>query len=326
MNRAAFDKWVDDGIVEDMRMQIVHLFKALIFAPLVESLHEFTSVTARLNISSDSLRDALRTGRVQYDPVAGVVSGSFDAALTRYLILMGATWDKRRKVFNLPHDKAPAWLAAEAGMYKIKAQDAHGLMERKLEELQKNSDALIDLIKIDPRRVVEGAAKGYRKISQALGVDIELSPEAQARMAREYTESLKLPIKTFTQKMTGSLREVVQDNASAGYRYDKLVAGIEQRYQVSKSKAEFLARQESTLFLAAHRRARLADGGITSYMWSTSHDERVRDDHKKLNGLIFTYDNPPVVNTLTGKRANPGEDYGCRCIDRPNLSRIKEAA
>jgi SPP1 gp7 family putative phage head morphogenesis protein len=50
-----------------------------------------------------------------------------------------------------------------------------------------------------------------------------------------------------------------------------------------------------------------------SYTWVTLLDSRVRHDHSVLHGRVFSFDNPPVVDTATGRRCNPGEDYNCRC-------------
>jgi SPP1 gp7 family putative phage head morphogenesis protein len=62
-------------------------------------------------------------------------------------------------------------------------------------------------------------------------------------------------------------------------------------------------------------------------MWSTSHDRRVRDSHKELNGRVFTWDNPPIVDPARGRRAHPGQDYGCRCVAVPVMARqLKEVA
>jgi uncharacterized protein with gpF-like domain len=43
----------------------------------------------------------------------------------------------------------------------------------------------------------------------------------------------------------------------------------------------------------------------------------VRPDHKRLDGKIFNWDDAPISNTKTGKRAHPGQDYGCNCVARP---------
>jgi SPP1 gp7 family putative phage head morphogenesis protein len=59
---------------------------------------------------------------------------------------------------------------------------------------------------------------------------------------------------------------------------------------------------------------RQTNAGITHYIWSTSHDERVRASHARLNGETFSWKDPPEVD---GERANPGEPVNCRCVAIP---------
>ena len=43
----------------------------------------------------------------------------------------------------------------------------------------------------------------------------------------------------------------------------------------------------------------------------------MRKDHKRLNGKIFSWNDPPVIDTRTGRRGHPGDDYQCRCVAIP---------
>lgn len=65
--------------------------------------------------------------------------------------------------------------------------------------------------------------------------------------------------------------------------------------------------------------------GTDRYVWVTSMDERVRETHAILEGGVFSYSDPPVTND-NGDVNNPGEDYNCRCVDRPVFSPAQAAA
>jgi uncharacterized protein with gpF-like domain len=48
----------------------------------------------------------------------------------------------------------------------------------------------------------------------------------------------------------------------------------------------------------------------------------VRKRHRELgamseSGTVFKYSEPPIVDVRTGRRANPGEDFQCRCTANP---------
>lgn len=53
--------------------------------------------------------------------------------------------------------------------------------------------------------------------------------------------------------------------------------------------------------------------GATKFEWLTSQDERVRESHRKLNGLFFDYADMPVEYN----------DYNCRCTLLPVLDSIE---
>ncbi len=139
---------------------------------------------------------------------------------------------------------------------------------------------------------------------------------------------MNLQIKNFTDKMIVQLRDEVEQSALGGYRFEDLAKRVETRYGVAQNKARFIAQQETSLFLAKQRESRFSEVGCVEYIWSGVGDERERHDHKALNGRRFRYDDPPVVDVRTGRKANPGQDFGCRCADRPILpgAKIKEAA
>lgn len=90
-----------------------------------------------------------------------------------------------------------------------------------------------------------------------------------------------------------------------------------------------VSRARRTAVNAAHRmlgeatRSKHQSLGITRYRWVSSQDQRVRRRHRELNKTIQRWDDPPVSNPETGRRAHPGEDYGCRCTASPILDDIE---
>ncbi len=107
----------------------------------------------------------------------------------------------------------------------------------------------------------------------------------------------------------------------------ELTAKLEERFGVSQSRAEFWGRDQTLKLYANVNRERQEAAGARRYEWGHSDDERVRGnpggvwpnggDHWALGGQIFEWSSPPIVDPRTGKRANPGEDYECRCTAYP---------
>ena len=325
---------------EPVEAQLASIFYDILFRPLVSVIEETTSQNminayGMLNAEENPLQKALRIGKVQYE--AGIFSGEFNAAISRVLKGVGAKFDRLSRVFRLEPSKVPAWAKAQAAAYQATAKGAHDTMNRKLSDIQRDLDSIIERTDVDAEPTMRAVQKDFRSVAGAIALRPELSEDAVGRLSKEYNQNMKLWIDKFTKEMITDLRRVVDKNAQQGYRFDKLISGIQGRYGVAQNKAKFLARQETALFMSKYRKERFSEAGITHYRWSTSHDERVRpapgthgisrfNNHRALDGRIFPYDHPPVVDTFTGRRANPGEDFNCRCVDIPVVERVAVAA
>lgn len=72
---------------------------------------------------------------------------------------------------------------------------------------------------------------------------------------------------------------------------------------------------------AVFTRVRQEQSGIKWYQWSTSHDSRVKPSHKKLEGVLIPWSDPPSPEALIGKQSlgkyHAGEGIMCRCCALP---------
>lgn len=107
--------------------------------------------------------------------------------------------------------------------------------------------------------------------------------------------------------------ELVAEAQRTGMRVETLRERIVERFGVSQSRADLIARDQVLKANADLTRIRQRRVGVTSYRWSTSKDSRVRSGHAALEGQVFRWDAPPVVDA-SGRRAHPGTDFQCRCV------------
>ena len=150
-------------------------------------------------------------------------------------------------------------------------------------------------------------------------LEIPINPKFADEMEEAYTKNLNLYIQGWHQEAIERMRVKMSKAFSEGRRAENLLGIIQSERKVSYNKAKFLARQETSLLTASYAEIRYKDIGINDYIWQTSMDERVRPDHKRLNGHLFRFDHPPITNTKTGAKNNPGEDYNCRCKAVPYI-------
>lgn len=275
-------------------------------------------VDLRENAGEESaLTAALKSGRIWY--ADGEFSGNFNAEIVRELREIGATLNKRRAVYSINPDALPIEIRSAAGQSLDRSRSMHQALQDTLGQIQANQLGLgtgLDVTEAVTGIVHDLGAQFDSTVDALDVVEIpaELTAEMTATINAELTENLELYIGNFLDHEIVELRQLVQANAFAGYRADRLVDIIEARYGVSKRKAAFLADQETGLLVAKYREVRYRSIGSTTYKWSTSHDDLVRPDHKILNGTIQAWTEKPITNRKTGARNNPGEDFRCRCV------------
>lgn len=177
-------------------------------------------------------------------------------------------------------------------------------------------------------RALSGIVRG---VDEGLGVILRIDPKrliGKRALDAIRKRNVNL-IQTVGQREINRLETLIRANADLHVR--DLVNLIQERIDVSEQRAELWARDQTLKANAEVTKERHLELGITEYIWTTSGDERVRGDpdgawpvpksgggdHYSLEGKIFKYSEPPIVDTRTGRRANPGEDYQCRCTAYP---------
>lgn len=100
----------------------------------------------------------------------------------------------------------------------------------------------------------------------------------------------------------------------SGQRYGSIRDMIMQKSNASLARANLIARTEVARTTTELTRARSDYVGSDSYVWRSVQDSDVRPLHKKLDGHVFRWDDPPVADERTGIRAHPGSIWNCRCV------------
>lgn len=298
-----------DSYYVGIEREIQEIFDDLIYRPIGQQLRALNN--EELENSMASLLTAIRKGIVWYQD--GQFKGSFSSAITRDLRSLGATFNSISKTFSLPEEHIPvevrfAQVAAESRVKRTREE-----MLRTLGNLNLDTLDNLQTTKDKYHRVIGMMQSDFDKTVSALTIVPQLSEAQRDIIASQWGENLNLYIKGWSEQNILKLRTEVQEHAFSGGRAADLAKTLQSNYASSKAKAKFLARQETSLLMSKYRETRYSALGIEEYKWSTSHDERVRHDHKILDNKVFRFDEPPVTNRKTGARNNPGEDFNCRC-------------
>lgn len=289
-----------------------------VFRPLLAIL--LGEEETKENAKKDVLIAAFSSRKIFY--VDSFVFGDFTAAISKALRERGAKFNKTRKAFKI---------LLSAFSPEIRSAIAHGeMMEKnKLNLLKKKAEELqtVKLKKMDVKVAVDSALhdleKQFHRVTpKDLEIPVEMDGFVKEMMRQQYTENINTFADDWKNEAVLRLRAKVEKLAKEGYRADKMTEMIQSEFEVTKKHARFIARQESSLFVSKYRQARYEAAGVNKYIWSSSQDERVRKDHRDLNGRVFSWDNPPIVDKATGKRGHPGEDYNCRCVALPVIQLV----
>jgi len=289
--------------------EIAQYLKKTFFDPIYEMLKQ------PVYNAAGSVIFALLAGRISY--AHGIFTGPFNITLSKE-ISKYADYDGRSKTFKARIAEVPSSVTA-AG---VTAADKAKTLNKRLAYWL--NDAENRLINIVPALSfsIEGPTdemdqEQRREAIKHIGIVPDISEEMTAKLIEDYNKNQNLNIKNWEGNQIERLRAMITESARTGHQRRALIEKIKSEWGVTKNKAQFLARHETSLYMSKLRRERSLDAGITHYRWSTSRDERVRADHEKLNGKIFRYGDPPVVDLKTGRKAEPGEDYNCRCVAIP---------
>jgi len=295
---------VEPGYFVPVESQLLRFLYEQFFAPIIQVVD---IPMPKLNANSVLLA-AIRSGRVQY--ADGVFRGSFNARISGELSSF-AEFDRRSGIWR---GDAPAAIKGAAIVAESKRAELMGRLEYAIDQTSANiQDAISGLTLGDELPIpmmsadIKADLAGY-----SIGVMPEITPQLEKKLRRDYTESQQLNIKNWAPEQTERLREMVQRIQTTGDNSSIRVL-IQSEWGTTASKARFLARQETSLFFSKLSLNRADSAGVRKYKWSTSHDERVRQSHKHLQGVIVPLDSPPVVDPKTGRRAHAGEDFNCRC-------------
>lgn len=299
---------VKDSYFADTDEHLRRVFYELYFAPLLAAIPR----APKLNASSNALLSALSSGRVIYKD--GVFSGSFNASISMNLASF-AKFDRHTKKW---YGRPPSNVLASAIMANDKRARLMETMNRAIDDLARHADETIKTLSFSMDLPLFSMNQDVLD-TLPIGIRPTLDARTAEKLRKDYNESLKLnivnendPTKSWTFQQTHRLRDMVERYQTSETN-ESLTDMIMKEWDVSANKANFLARQETSLFFSKFSMNRASSAGVRRYRWSTSHDIRVRDRHKELDGTIHSVDDPPVVDLKTGRRAHPGEDYNCRC-------------
>lgn len=155
--------------------------------------------------------------------------------------------------------------------------------------------------------------KAYREHSKRIGKllsDEMFEREIDVKTKEMFLEQVGL-IKSIPIEAGERAQALALEAVAGGRRAEEVALELMNTTDVTESRAKLIARTETARTNTALNKARAESVGSTQYIWRTSQDAAVRDSHKKMNGKVFDWNDPPTLED--GMTGHPGTFPNCRC-------------
>lgn len=151
-----------------------------------------------------------------------------------------------------------------------------------------------------------------KQAKSALGIDLTAvvrTEDLEDYLATAATRNAGL-IRGLSEDVIKRVQTTVTDAVLRGKTASELRKQLTADFQFGDKRAKVIARDQIAKTNSDLNRIRHQQAGITSYTWRTSHDERVRPRHARIDGTVYEYGKP----TGAEEGLPPGQPILCRCI------------
>lgn len=251
----------------------------------------------------------MKIRKVTKRPKAWLFPSAIEREYGNSLIQIADKWE------NNARDFCKKW--AELERSSVREDGLEDILLSFLEELAKSllfwvSDSEIrQLVKPFSQQVEAFNKRQFRKVLKSVyGVDIFKHEDwLDAQLKLFEVQNIEL-IKSIPTQLHDKLRYRFIEAVRKGERWEAVADEIEAILAIPKKRARLIARDQLGKLNGQLTQLRQQQIGVTHYIWRTMLDERVRDSHRKREGELFAWDNPP-------DDGHPQEPIQCRCYAEP---------
>lgn len=125
-------------------------------------------------------------------------------------------------------------------------------------------------------------------------------------------------IKSIASKYMDQVQGAVMRSITSGNGLEDLTPALEQYEGMTHRRAKNIALDQTRKAYNSINKGRMNSIGVKKFMWHHSGGgAHPREDHIEMDGEIFDFDDPPVIDKNTGERGIPGQAPNCKCTMSP---------
>ncbi len=182
------------------------------------------------------------------------------------------------------------------------------MAERFAEESDKSSDVAV---KSSIRQLSDTLTLSTKTITSGPLNDI---------LSATITENVGL-IKSIPAQYLNGVQGAVMRSITTGNGMQDLVPYLQKHKGITLRRARMISMDQTRKAFNSLSKARMEKANIREYEWlHTSGSRHPRKLHIAMNGNIYKYSDPPIIDEKTGERGIPGQAINCACRMRPIIS------
>ena len=242
--------------------------------------------------------------------VGSSVRGTPSAAISKELRAMGGKYQSMAGGWHIPIANIPMRI-------RLASMRANEIRTSWLAKLQGEIPKLLTpVISMTPMLAAMHALNVdvVHAVEEATGV--RLFPSVPSEPSPAVVNYLEVAFENFASIERAKLIDLTRMAANKGWTVEKLAKLLAGRQVISDDKALRMAQQAMAIGATEIKGRTFTESGYPKYRWITKRDVSVRASHAELDGRVFDWSDPPVVNAQ-GDRRHPGGDYHCRCSAQP---------
>jgi len=145
------------------------------------------------------------------------------------------------------------------------------------------------------------------------GLNGEIGEVLKASVAENVALIKSIPMQYLEQVQGAVLRSITNGQGLAD-----LVPFLEQQKGITLRRAKMIAHDQTRKAYNNISKGRLQAAGLKKFEWlHTGGSNHPRKEHIAMNGNVYRFDDPPIIDIKTGQRGIPGDAINCRCRIKP---------
>lgn len=125
-------------------------------------------------------------------------------------------------------------------------------------------------------------------------------------------------IKSIPQQYLKDVTGSVMRSITGGNGISDLIKDISKYNGMTERRAKNIALDQTRKAYNSINKQKMMALGVKKYKWIHSYaGQYPRQDHIEMNGNIYSFDDPPIIDRRTGERGIPGQAINCRCTMIP---------